>query len=61
VLTLIRIMTHIRPLTIALAVLTLAGVCARFSEASEEFVENGMHGRHTGYDGEQVRFGGAPV
>jgi hypothetical protein len=54
-------MAQIRPLTVAITVLTLAGVCARFSEASQELVENSMYGRHTSHNGEQVRFGSAPV
>jgi hypothetical protein len=40
---------------------SLAGVGARFSEASQELVEQSVHSRHTSDDSEEIRLGGAPI
>jgi cobalamin synthase len=50
-LALVRVVTQVRSLAVA-AVLTLAGVGACFSEASQELMEEGMHSRHTSDNGE---------
>jgi hypothetical protein len=57
---LVRIVAQVRSLAVT-AVWTLAGVGACFPEASQEFVEEGMHGGHTCDNGEEVRFGSAPI
>jgi hypothetical protein len=59
-LALVRVVAQVRALAVT-TILTLAGVGACFSEASQELVEQGVHSRHTSDNGEEVRFGGAPI